>query len=172
MRILITLDAGAGSQAGGVPEYVGLIAVYYLFSDAGLDVVLAAPGGGSASEFAGNDSARGRVPASQIFQRFMADRRARDAMNDLVDLASVCADDFDAAFCLGSQGSSSGSVVNGQINLLVGRLLGAAKPVVVAALPDQAAPAGRGSGIVIIGNSNAPWQAAEALLGAIGVQKR
>ena len=170
MRILVILETSADLQAGGVPEYVGLIAVYYLFNDVGLDVVLAAPGGGSASEFASNDPGRDHVSASQTLQRFTADRRARDAMNDLVDLASVCAEDFDAAFCMGSQGSHAGSVANGQINLLVSRLLAAAKPVVVAAPPDQAL-AGMGNGIVIIGNSNAPWQAANALLGAIGVQK-
>jgi hypothetical protein len=166
MRILIILNAGADSQTGGVPEYVGLIAVYYLFSDVGLDVVLAAPGGGSASEF--NDSIRDHVAGPQSHQRFMADRRARDAMNDLVDLASVCAEDFDAAFCMSSQGSSSNS---DEMNLLVRRLLASAKSVVVAALPDQAALAEMGNGIVIIANSNARWQAAKALLGAIGVQK-
>jgi hypothetical protein len=66
---------------------------------------------------------------------------------------------------MSSQGSNAGCVVNGPINLLVSRLLAAAKPVVVAP-PDQA---GMGNGIVIISNSNAPWQAAKALLGAIGL---
>ena len=103
MRILIILNADAGPQAGVVPEYNGLIEAYYLFRDAGIDVVLAAAGGGSASESTGTVSGRDDTAAARGLRRFSSDRQARDVMNDLVDLAYVCAEDFDAALCLGPQ---------------------------------------------------------------------
>jgi hypothetical protein len=172
MRILIILDATADSQAGGVPQYVGLIDVYYLFSDVGLDVVLAAPGGGSAVEFTGTGSGRDHAPATRAQQRFIVDRRARDAMNDLVDLASVCADDFDGAFCMGPQEINAGAGINGDVNMLVNRLLADAKPVVIIAAAPRHALAESGDGILIIGNGNqAPWRAAHALVGAICIRQ-
>ncbi len=171
MRVLIILDANADSQNGGVPEYVGLIDVYYLFNDVGLDVVLAAPGGGSASEFTGTVSGRDNLPAAKALQRFIVDRRARDAMNDLVDLASVCAEDFDAAFCIAPQGVNTGAGVNGDISMLVNQLLAATKPVVIITATSKYTIAEPGSGILIIGHTNqAHWPAANALLGAVGVR--
>jgi hypothetical protein len=147
MRILIILDADTGVG------FEGLIEAYYLFRDAGLEIVVAAPGGGSAGEPTG---------AAMAVQRFKADRPARDVMNDLLDLASVCPDDFDAALCLDSFRSDSPS------RLLVTRLLAAAKPVAVIAdahgdrLPET------GDGLLLIGNgTEAARLAANALLGAI-----
>ena len=157
MRILIILDADAGGQAGvglgyGV-GFEGLIEAYYLFRDAGLEIVVAASGGGSAGEPTG---------AATAVQRFKADRPARDVMNDLLDLASVCPDDFDAALCLDSFRS------DGTSRLLVTRLLAAAKPVAVIAeaaggvLPETA------DGLLLIGKgTEAARLAANALLGAI-----
>jgi putative intracellular protease/amidase len=126
MRILIILSTDAGAQAAGVLEFDGLIEAYYLFRDAGADVVVAAPGGGSASE----SLATAPFPA---MQRFKSDRGARDALNDLVDLASVCAGDFDGAICLGAQSDAA--------DLLIARLLAAAKPVALIAPPRLAANA-------------------------------
>jgi hypothetical protein len=91
MRILIILNAGGNPQGGVVPEYDGLIEAYYLFRDAGVDVVLAAVGGGSASVSTRTASGRDDTAAARALQRFNSDRQARDVMNDRVDLASVCA---------------------------------------------------------------------------------
>jgi hypothetical protein len=60
MRILIILNADADAQAGVVREFDGLIEAHYLFCDAGVDVVVAASGGGSAGEAAGQ---LGQAPA-------------------------------------------------------------------------------------------------------------
>jgi putative intracellular protease/amidase len=133
MRILIILSADAESSTG-------LIEAYYLFRDAGMDVVVSAIGGGSASPPAA-------TTASEALQRFKSDRDARDVMNDLVDLGSVCAGDFDAAIWFGAD-------TEPRAGGLVSRLLAAAKPVAV------------------IAPANAPAQAAQTLLGVLGKRER
>jgi hypothetical protein len=166
MRVLIILSAD--SQAGVVPEFDGLIEAYYLFRDAGMDVVVAAPGGGSARESPMTSAGGDRPAAAQAIRRFKADRDARDVMNDLVDLASVCAGDFDGAMCLGAQGHDNNN--KDYAGVVVARLLAAVKAVAVIA-PAQADMAPRaGNSVLIIGNGNeAPGLAAHALLGAMGV---
>ena len=52
-------------------------------------------------------------------------------MNDLIDLAYVCAEDFDAALCLSPQGFNSSAGIRDRAGVLVDRLLVAAKPVAV-----------------------------------------
>jgi putative intracellular protease/amidase len=171
MRILIILNANVGQQAGAVHEYAGLLEAYYLFSDAGMDVVLAAPGGGSASESTGTGSNRDGAAAALALRRFDADRQARDVMNDLVDLTYVCAEDFDAALSLGPHRLNGSVDVKDRTGLLVDQLLAAAKPVAVIGSAPTYAPAEAGNGLLIIGNSTeAPRLAANALLGAIGVR--
>jgi hypothetical protein len=171
MRILIILNAGGDRQAGVVPEYDGLIEAYYLFSDAGVDVVLATPGGGSASESTWTGSGRDDAAAAQALRRFNADRQAREVMNDLVDLAYVCAEDFDAALCLSPQGFNSGGGIKDHAGVLVDQLLAATKPVAVISSTPTCAHADAGNGLLIIGSSNeAPRLAANALLGAASVR--
>jgi hypothetical protein len=157
MRVLIVLSTDADSQARGVLEFDGLIEAYYLFRDAGADVVVATMGGGSAGE----SRATGAASATQ---RFKSDRSARDALNDLVDLASVCAEDFDGGLCLGPQSHNG----NDGANVLIAKLLAAAKPVAVIPPVDASAPAKVGNGVLIVGNSReAPRLAANALLGVM-----
>ena len=168
MRILIILNTDADQQAGAVHEYAGLIEAYYLFSDASADVVLAAPGGGSASEPTGTSSARDGAAAIRLLRRFNTDRQAREVMNDLVDLADVCADDFDAALCLGPQGFHGSFGVKDHARVLIDQLLAAAKPVAVISSAPTYAPAEAGNGLLMIGSSNeAPRLAANALLGVV-----
>ncbi len=151
MRMLIILTGAANSQAYVLPEFDGLIEAYYLFRDAGLEVVVAAADGGSASG-----------PLQTTSERFRIDREARDIMNDLLDLASVCVGDFDAALCVGPQDEGA--------DALVALLLAACKPVAVVARLPANEPANPGNGLLIIGNSEkAPQLAAKALLGALAV---
>jgi hypothetical protein len=171
MRILIILNADADSHASVVREFDGLIEAYYLFCDAGMEVVVAASGGGSASEATGPGSNRDETVAPHAIRRFKADRQVRDVMNDLLDLASVCAGDFDAALCLGRQrvGGSVGVIDHAAV--LVAQLLATAKPVAVIAPVRAYAPLDAGNGVLIFGNSNEAYPlAANALLGAIGVR--
>jgi hypothetical protein len=172
MRILIILPADADSQGSVVPEFVGLIEAYYLFFDAGMDVVVAASGGGSAGEATGTGSGRDEIAAPQAIRRFKADRQARDVMNDLLDLASVCAGDFDAALCLGPQRFDGSAGVIDHAGILVAQLLAATKPVAVIAPVHAHTPLDAGNGLLIFGNSNEACRlAANALLGAIGVRR-
>jgi putative intracellular protease/amidase len=148
-----------------VPEQHALIDVYYLFVDAGMEVVLAAPGGGSADGVGVDDS-----PAASNFQRFKTDRRARDVMNDLIELDTVCAQDFDAALWLGAPNLKSSTTANPHAGVLIGQLLAAAKPVAVIGGSLDYSSVDPAGGLLMIGNSNeAPKLAANSLLGAIGV---
>jgi len=164
MRILIILNTDASLQTGVVPEYEGLTGAYYLFSDAGAEVVIAAEGGGSATE--ADRFVPGTEAASPI-RRFAGDRQARELMNDLVDLAVVCAEDFDAALCLDSRTFGRQPNMKGQADSLIGKLLAAAKPVAVISAHSTLADAK--DGLLMIGHTTrAPLLAAHALLGAIG----
>jgi hypothetical protein len=170
MRILIMLNTGADPQGVVVPEYDGLIEIYYLFSDAGIEMVLAAPGGGSAGESTGRNSGHDDMAAAQALRRFNADRQARDVMNDLVDLAEVCAEDFDAALYLGPQ-LFDGSAGKDHACVVVDQLLATAKPVAVIGSAHSYAPAQPGNGLLIIGSSKEAFRLASyALLGAAGIR--
>jgi hypothetical protein len=166
MRILIMLSAGTGPQAGVVP-YDGLIEVYYLFSDAGAEIVLAAPGGGSASEpirpeFHPDDT----TETQAIRRRYHADRRTRDLMNDLVDLADVCAEDFDAALYLSPQVFDSSAGNKDHAGVVVNQLLAASKPVAMIGERSACTVQAR-NGLLMIGHSSESLRlAATALLGA------
>jgi hypothetical protein len=162
MRILIMLNVGADPQAGVVPAHDGLIEVYYLFIDANIETVLAAPGGGSAGEPGGKGS-------TQALRRYSADRRARDVMNDLVDLADVCAEDFDAALYLGPQAFNVSVAVKDRAGTVVNQLLAAAKPVAVIGEPPVGISTEAANGLLMIGHSDEALRlAANGLLGAIG----
>jgi hypothetical protein len=165
MRILIILRAGVNPQTGVVPEYHGLIEAYYLFSDAGADVVLAALGGGSASESPATRTDHDDAAAARL-RRFNADRRARDIMNDLVDLNRVCTEDFDAALCLTAQGVNGCNGAKDDADVLMDRLLAAAKPVAVIVLGSDHSAARSGNGLLMVASGiEASRLAANALLG-------
>jgi hypothetical protein len=171
MRILVILNANDDGQASGASEHPGLIDIYYLFIDAGIEVVLAAPGGGSAdgAASAGHEDST----TASTLQRFRADRRARDVMNDLIDLGTVCAEDFNAAIWLNSPNLHNSAVANAHAGVLVGQLLGAAKPVAVIGASSAYSSVDSADGLLMIGSSNeAPKMAANSLLGAIGIGLR
>jgi hypothetical protein len=164
MRILIILNADAASQPGAAPEYEGLIEAYYLFDDAGAEVVIVTPGGGSAYDAGFVADA----DAASSFGRFKIDRRARDLMNDLVDIGEVCVDDFDAALCLQRQAVNGGVKIEGEAHILLERLLDANKPVAVIGAARFHESVATKNGLLILGYSRgAPSQAAKALIGAI-----
>jgi putative intracellular protease/amidase len=169
MRVLIILNADSDSKTGGVPEFDGLIEAYYLFRDAGLDVVVAASGGGSASETPATTSGGHRPATAEAIRRFASDRVARDLMNDLVDLAAVCSGDFNGAICLGPQNFGEAGV-NDCADGLVAQLLTAGKPVAVITSAGVGVLPRAANGVLIVGNSvEAPRLAANGLLGAMRV---
>jgi putative intracellular protease/amidase len=96
--ILVMLASPAGAAAQ--PERTALrtahfATAYYLFRDAGFEVVVATPGGGqpaAAAGFGADDDG--------VVERFRRDARARDDFADTLRLDQVYAEDFEAAFVM------------------------------------------------------------------------
>lgn len=104
MKILIVLTShdvlgDTGKKTGFWLEE--LAAPYYVFKDAGVDMVLASPKGGQPPLDPKSD-----LPDFQtdMTRRFQADKAALEALADTVPLASVDAADFDAVFYPGGHG--------------------------------------------------------------------
>jgi hypothetical protein len=132
--------------------------------------VLAASGGGSAGQPSDTETRRDDRNARQALRRYNADRRARDVMNDLVDLADVCAEDFDAALYLSPQTFNSDAGVKDHAGFVVNQLLAAAKPVAVIGEPPACTSTEGGNGLLMIGRSSEALRlAANALLGAASI---
>lgn len=137
---------------------------YYAFQDAGFEVVLASPDGGSPRlEFAGGDGV-----SAGILQRFRQDEKANDAFSDTLRLDQVHTGDFVAAFCVGAPGSIWRSEHKSSAGALLSRLLDAGKPVAIMPSNIELAPKGAGEGLLIVADgAHAPVPAARALMGAI-----
>jgi hypothetical protein len=137
---------------------------YFVFRDADVEVVLAAPGGGSPlMEFADDDDA-----SNEVLRRLRSDRTAADEFSDTVSLDQVYPDDFDAAFCIGLPGAIWRSGHHHSPGALIARLLGAGKPVAIMPSGIELAPMGAGNGLLIVGDiSKSSVPIAYALLGAL-----
>jgi hypothetical protein len=165
MRILLMLAIEPGAEAKAAPEFHGLLDAYYLLSDAGLELVVASPAGGSA--WAGSD--RDDEAGQGLAERFKSDSRARDILNDLLPLDDVHAADFDAALCLGFGRFTWGAANGGRAGQLIAELLALARPVAVISPRDAFPISDTGEGLLIVGRaSRGPGIAARALLGVIG----
>jgi hypothetical protein len=138
---------------------------YFVFRDAGVEVVLASPGGGSPlMEFADRSTT-----SSGLMQRFRQDRIAADEFIDPIGLDRVYIEDFDAALCIGLPGPIWQPEHKNTAGALIARLLNAGKPVAVMPSGVDLAPKGAGEGLLIVGDgSGSPIPVAHALLGAIG----
>jgi hypothetical protein len=164
LMILIPENGGPGSNHDPSVRFERAAVAYYAFRDAGVEVVLASPEGGSPLL-----EAVGREEASiTIANRFKRDKRAIDEFSDTLSLDQVFADDFDAAFCVGLPGSIWRADHESSAGTLVSKLLEAGKPVVVLPSGIDLAPKGAGEGLLIIGDgAKAPSSAAVALMDAI-----
>ncbi|MEJ0065605.1 MAG: hypothetical protein WDM85_09265 [Caulobacteraceae bacterium] len=164
MRILLILAIEPGGEAGPAPEFDGLLEAYYLFCDAGLELVVASPSGGSA--WAASDRANA---SADLARRFRADPQARDTLNDLLRLEDVHAEDFVAAFCLGFGRFDWSGLAEDRAGALIWDLLMLGRAVAVISPGDAHPISGPGKGLLIIGRTpQTPGLAARALLGAIG----
>jgi putative intracellular protease/amidase len=76
-------------------------APYYVFKDAGAEVVLASPQGGQPPLDPKSDEPDAQTEATR---RFKADSEAQSALAQTIKLSSVSADDFDAVFYPGGHG--------------------------------------------------------------------
>ena len=166
MRILMILvpdSHGPDSNTDPAVRLEYAAGPYYAFRDAGVEVVLASPDGGSPSmEFADSSEA-----SAGIVQRFRHDKTAIDEFSDTLRLDQVYTDDFDAAYCVGLPGSIWRPEHKSSAGALISRLLDAGKPVAVMPSGIDLAPKGAGEGLLIVGDSShSPAPAAQALMSA------
>lgn len=104
MKILMVLTSHAA--LGGTGRRTGfwleeLAAPYYVFKDAGAEVVLASPKGGRPPMDPGSAEEGAQTPATR---RFLADEEARALLDSTARLADVSAGGFDAVFYPGGHG--------------------------------------------------------------------
>lgn len=78
-----------------------LVAPYYVFHDAGIDITLASPKGGQPPLDPKSDAPDAQT---QDTERFRTDRAAQRALANTVKLDTLNADDFDAVFYPGGHG--------------------------------------------------------------------
>jgi hypothetical protein len=167
MRILMILipDAESPPSADPVLRFERFAVPYYLFVDAGIEVVLASPSGGSpllAPVVAPSE------PVAAIVRRFRADVGARDAANDTLSLDQVASEDFESAFCIGVPGPIWRDPEASSAATLIGRFLTAGKPVGIIPSQIDATPRGSDDGLLIVGEGQrAPLEVAKALIAAM-----
>ena len=104
MKILMVLTShdnlgDTGNKTGFWLEEFA--APYYVFKDAGAEIILASPKGGQPPVDPGSDSEEAQTDATR---RFKADDAAQQSLADTVPLASVSASDVDAVFYPGGHG--------------------------------------------------------------------
>jgi hypothetical protein len=164
IMILIPETDGAGGKGDPAVRLERAAGPYYAFRDADVEVVLASPGGGMPSM----EMAISNEASTEVMQRLKQDQRATDEFSDTVGLDRVCAEDFDAAFCVGLPDAVWRPEHKRSAGALISRLLDAGKPVAVMPSGIDLAPKGAGEGLLIIGDgSNSPTAAAQALMGAV-----
>ncbi len=154
-------------QAGASPtvDFEHFIEPYFLFLDAGVDVVLASLQGGDPAL---RTSEGYRTSASPLMTRLRHDQAARDAITDMLEIAAVDASDFDGALCFGVTGRVWPPDDGNLAGTLIGNLLAAGKPVAAVPMQLDLTPRGTAEGIMIAGDrAFAATLAARALIGAL-----
>jgi len=129
MKILLVLTSHG--QLGSTGKRTGfwleeLAAPYYVFKDAGAEVVLASPKGGQPPLDPKSDEPDAQTEATR---RFRADPEAMQALGNTTPLASVHADEFDAVFYPGGHGPLWDLAESHDSRALIESTLGAGKPV-------------------------------------------
>ncbi|MDF7800041.1 type 1 glutamine amidotransferase domain-containing protein [Pontiellaceae bacterium B1224] len=129
MKILIVLTSN--DQLGDTGRKTGFwleefTAPYYVFKDAGADLVLASPNGGQAPLDPGSDTPDFQTDTTA---RFAEDRDAQVLLANTVDLNTINADDFDAVFYPGGHGLLWDLVENQDSINLLEKFYAAGKPI-------------------------------------------
>lgn len=129
MKILLVLTSHG--QLGDTGKPTGfwleeLAAPYYVFKDAGAELLLASPKGGQPPLDPKSDEPDAQTEATR---RFRADREAMQALASTTPLASVNADDFDAVFYPGGHGPLWDLAESQDSRVLIESTLAAGKPV-------------------------------------------
>jgi putative intracellular protease/amidase len=129
MKILLVLTSHG--QLGDTGKRTGfwleeLAAPYYVFKDAGAELVLASPKGGQPPLDPKSDEPDAQTDATR---RFRADPEAMQALANTKPLASMKADDFDAVFYPGGHGPLWDLAESQDSRALIESTLAAGKPV-------------------------------------------
>ena len=129
MKILMVLTSH--DQLGETGKKTGFwleefAAPYYVFKDAGAEVVLASPQGGQPPLDPKSDEPDAQTEATR---RFKADTTAQNALAHTVKLSGVSVDDFDAVFYPGGHGPLWDLAEDSVSIKLIETMHGAGKPV-------------------------------------------
>jgi putative intracellular protease/amidase len=149
MRILVIVAPDC--RDSGLLTIEQIVEPYFRFRDNGLEVVFASLEGGEPISISA-----GPTPSDTVL-RFRRDRVAREALTDTLSLDQVFAEDFQAAYCIGSPEMLAPSG-DRPASKLIAQLLVGGRPVAVVS-------AGQSDGLMITGAS--PPLAASALIGAL-----
>jgi hypothetical protein len=163
MILIPETDAGA-AKGDPVVRLERAVGPYFVFRDAGVEVVLVSPDGGSPSMAFAAESGG----STEVIERLKRDRTAIDEFSDTISLDQVYIDDFDAAFCVGHPGAIWRPNSDNSAAGLIARLLDAGKPVAVLPSGIDLDPKGASDGLLIVGDgSKSSIMVAQALLGAL-----
>lgn len=126
MRILIVLTSHERNETTG--EKTGFrvedfATAHYLFEEAGVEVVLASPAGGTPAYL------RDETEASSVLRRFLDDRNLRASLADTLRLDQIYLEDFDALFYPGGRGTLWDLAINGHSIALIATSAEAGQPM-------------------------------------------
>jgi putative intracellular protease/amidase len=129
MKILMVLTSH--DQLGATGKKTGFwleefAAPYYVFADAGAEIVLASPKGGQPPLDPKSDGADSMTPATALFR---ADVTANAALASTRKLANVVDEEFDAVFYPGGHGPLWDLAEDGDSIRLIEKTFAAGKPV-------------------------------------------
>ena len=168
MRILMILISDADTRHPTPPpvlRFERFLAPYYLFLDAGAEIVLASLSGGDPAMRTASGE---RSDATPIMRRFQADQTTREALIDTLALDQVDPGDFDGAYCIGVSGGIWPPRADNPAGAMIGQLLASGKPVAVIPSRLDLDPRGAADGLLIAGDhAVASNRAAHALLAVV-----
>ena len=128
-KVLMVVSSYATMEASSAPTGAWLeelAASYYVFADAGCDVVIASPRGGAAPL----DPLSLEAPwLTAAGERFRADPIATSQLANTAHLSDVAADAFDAVYCVGGAATAWDFPGNVDLQSIVQRLHAAERPV-------------------------------------------
>jgi len=129
MKILMVLTSHDRLGASGKPTGFWLeefAAPYYVFRDAGAEVVLVSPRGGQPPLDPQSEAPESQTDATR---RFRSDQAAQTALSNTARLDAVSADQFDAVFFPGGHGPLWDLVESRESAALIEAMIAAGKPV-------------------------------------------
>lgn len=135
MRVLLMLISEEVAVDGELLSLGSFAAVYYVFRDASIELILASRLGGYLFL---NNSEVATPNDVNATRRFQADMSVRDELRDTICFEDVHPEDFDGAMCLGPTAGHDALRLPDRALFLISSLLKLGKPVAV--VPANFAP--------------------------------